>query len=101
MIRRIASISLAALVLAGFASISTAGRADAAVNVVTTLPDLAAITREIGGKDVRVTALALPTQDPHFVDAKPSLALAVSKADLLIIPGLDPEIGWLPTPQLR
>jgi zinc/manganese transport system substrate-binding protein len=100
MIRRIASISLAALVLAGFASITSAGRADAAVNVVTTLPDLAAITREVGGKNVSVTALALPTQDPHFVDAKPSLALAVSKADLLIVAGLDLEIGWLPTLQL-
>jgi zinc/manganese transport system substrate-binding protein len=100
MIRRIASISLAALVLAGFASITTAGRADAAVNVVTTLSDLAAITREVGGKNVSVTALALPTQDPHFVDAKPSLALAVAKADLLVVAGLDLEIGWLPTLQV-
>jgi zinc/manganese transport system substrate-binding protein len=94
--RRLLVISAAALALAA----SLPGRAHAAVNVVTTLPDLGAITREIGGKDVSVTALALPTQDPHFVDAKPSLALAVSRADLLIVAGLDLEIGWLPTLQL-
>jgi zinc/manganese transport system substrate-binding protein len=39
----------------------------------------------------------LPTQDPHFVDAKPSLALTLAKADLLLSVGLDLEIGWLPT----
>jgi zinc/manganese transport system substrate-binding protein len=100
MIRRLVSVTLAALVLAGVASATTSGRAEAAVNVVATLPDLGAITREIGGKNVNVTTLALPTQDPHFVDAKPSLALAVSKADLLIVIGLDLEIGWLPTLQL-
>jgi zinc/manganese transport system substrate-binding protein len=74
--------------------------AHAEVKVVTTLSDLASITQEVGGKNVSVIALALPTQDPHFVDAKPSLALAVMRADLLISVGLDLEIGWLPTLQL-
>jgi zinc/manganese transport system substrate-binding protein len=67
--------------------------------VVATTPDLAAIARQVGGDGIDVTSLALPTQDPHFVDAKPSLALALNHADLLLAQGLDLEIGWLPTLQ--
>jgi zinc/manganese transport system substrate-binding protein len=61
---------------------------------------IAAIAREVGGEKVSVESLALPTQDPHFVDAKPSLALALSKADLLLAVGLGLEVGWLPTLQV-
>ncbi len=96
MLRRHIVTLVAALALAAFAPRS----AHATVKIVTTVPDLAAIAQEVGGKNVSVTALALPTQDPHFVDAKPSLALAVMKADLLIAVGLDLEIGWLPTLQV-
>ncbi|MBN1204806.1 MAG: zinc ABC transporter substrate-binding protein [Myxococcaceae bacterium] len=78
--------------------LSLPARAD--LNIVTTVPDLAALSKTIGGEKVSVTPLALPTQDPHFVDAKPNLALAMNKADLLITIGLDLEIGWLPTLQL-
>ncbi|HVY31907.1 MAG TPA: zinc ABC transporter substrate-binding protein [Polyangiaceae bacterium] len=69
----------------------------AKLNVVATTPDLAAIAREVGGGDVHVVALALPTQDPHFVDAKPHLALELSKANLLLLTGAGLEVGWLPT----
>ncbi|MFT5681878.1 MAG: zinc/manganese transport system substrate-binding protein [Myxococcota bacterium] len=71
----------------------------AGIKVVTTVPDLAAITAAIGGEHVDITPLSLPTQDPHFVDARPSLALALSRADLLVAVGLDLEIGWLPVLQ--
>lgn len=70
--------------------------AEAKVKVVTTLPSLAAIVREVGGDEVDVTALAYPTQDPHFVDARPHLVLALNRADLLIVNGLGLESGWLP-----
>src|SRR5262245_18864980 len=73
--------------------------AAAAVVVVTTTPDLAAIARQVGGASVEVHALALPTQDPHFVDARPNLALLLNKADLLIAQGLELEAGWLPVLQ--
>lgn len=73
--------------------------AHADLRVVATVPDLASLAREVGGNHVHVTALALPTQDPHFVDAKPSLVLEVNKADILIAVGLSLEIGWLPTLQ--
>lgn len=73
-------------------------RAD--LNIVTTVSDLAAISKSIAGDKGTVTVLSLPSQDPHFVDAKPNLALALNKADLLIAVGLDLEIGWLATLQL-
>ncbi len=71
--------------------------AAAEVRVVASTPDLAAIAQAIGGQRVKVTALALPSQDPHYVDARPHLALELAKADLLLVVGAELEIGWLPT----
>ncbi len=68
----------------------------AAVNVVTTTEDLAAISREVGGDRVKVEALARGYQDPHFVEAKPSFIFTMNKADLLVFVGRELEIGWLP-----
>lgn len=72
-------------------------RAD--LKVVATTPDLAAIAQDVGGDHATVGALALPTQDPHFVDARPHLALELARADLLVVVGLGLEVGWLPTLQ--
>jgi len=69
----------------------------AGLRIVATVPDLGAIAKEVGGANVTVSTLALPTQDPHFVDAKPNLALDLSRADMLLLLGLDMEVGWLPT----
>jgi len=69
--------------------------AAAAINVVTTTEDLAALTREVGGEKVKVEALARGYQDPHFVEAKPSLVSKLISADLLIAVGRELEIGWL------
>jgi zinc/manganese transport system substrate-binding protein len=71
----------------------------AQLNVVTTVPDLAALAKAVGGDKATVTSVSVPTQDPHFVDAKPNLALLLNKADLLIAVGLELELGWLPTLQ--
>ena len=73
--------------------------AAAAVKVVATVPDLAALAKAVGGDKVTVISLALPTQDPHFVDAKPSLVIDLNNADLLVAVGLSLEIGWLPVLQ--
>ncbi len=67
------------------------------IRVVTTVPDLAALAEAVGGDRVSVRSLALPTQDAHFVDARPNMALLLNRADLLILVGLDLEVGWLPT----
>jgi zinc/manganese transport system substrate-binding protein len=72
------------------------GHATAAVNVVTTTEDLAALTKEVGGDKVKVEALARGYQDPHFVEPKPSFILKLHSADLLIAVGRELEIGWLP-----
>lgn len=70
--------------------------AHAKLNVVATTPDLAAIAREVGGDKVEITTLARPTEDPHFVDAKPGFIVKLNKADALIEGGAELEIGWLP-----
>ncbi len=70
--------------------------AEAKVRVVSTLQDFASIAATIGGDRVETTALAKGYQDPHFVDAKPSFVLQLSRADLLIVAGLELEIGYLP-----
>ena len=68
----------------------------ATVRVVTSLQDFASITDAVGGKRVETFALAKGYQDPHFVEPKPSFVLKLSKADLLIVAGLELEVGYLP-----
>jgi zinc/manganese transport system substrate-binding protein len=85
-------VLLFALVLLAFGT-----KAEAKLNIVTTTADLASVAKEIGGERVDVMAIALATQDPHFVDARPHLALELAKADLLLSVGLSLEVGWLPT----
>ncbi len=87
--------------LAALATVAAAPPAVADVKVVATVPSLAAIAKEVGGKHVSVTAISLPTQDAHFVDAKPSLVLKLNKADALLAIGADLEIGWLPALQTQ
>jgi zinc/manganese transport system substrate-binding protein len=70
--------------------------AEAKLNVVATLPDYGAIATEIGGDKVKVTSLARGTEDPHFVDAKPSFIRTLNQADVLLEGGAELEIGWLP-----
>src|ERR1043165_6882394 len=73
-----------------------ASAAQAKLNVVATTPDLASIAREIGGDRIDLSMLARPTEDPHFVDAKPSFIVKLNRADVLIEGGAELEIGWLP-----
>ena len=68
----------------------------AKVNVVATLPVFGALAQEIGGDRINVVSLARANQDPHFLDAKPSYVVELSKADILIQGGLELEVGWLP-----
>jgi zinc/manganese transport system substrate-binding protein len=77
-------------------SIAVAVSAHAKLNVVATLPDFGSLAREIGGDKVTVTVLAKPTEDPHFVDARPSFVVQLRTADVLIEGGAELEIGWLP-----
>ena len=68
----------------------------APLKVVTTIADLASLTREIGGDRVDAQSIARGYQDPHFVEPKPSFLLQLRNAELLEAVGLELEIGWLP-----
>jgi zinc/manganese transport system substrate-binding protein len=75
---------------------ATLGAPAGKLNVVTTTPDLGALAREIGGDRVDVKSLAKSTEDPHFVDAKPSHIVTLNKANVLVDGGAELELGWLP-----
>ena len=89
--------SLAKLATVAAIALAALGTSVAAkLNVVATTPDLAAVAQAIGGDLVDVKALAKPTEDPHFVDAKPSHIVTLNRADVLIEGGAELEMGWLP-----
>jgi zinc/manganese transport system substrate-binding protein len=77
-------------------SLLAAHTVHAKLNVVATTPELAAIARDVGGDRVEVVSLAKPTEDPHFVDPKPSFVVKLAHADVLVEGGAELEIGWLP-----
>ena len=85
-----------ALAMAALIASLTGAMPARTLNVVATTPDLAALARAIGGNAIDVKALAKPTEDPHFVDAKPSHIVTLNRADVLIDGGAELEIGWLP-----
>src|SRR5581483_2905432 len=79
-----------------FSTLLCAFSTEAKLNVVATLPDFGSLAREIGGDKVDVLVLAKPTEDPHFVDARPSFVVSLRNADVLIDGGAELELGWLP-----
>ena len=68
----------------------------AALHVVSSIPTLGSLAKEVGGSHVEVESLGKGYQDPHFVEPKPNLMLVLNRADLLLHVGLELEIGWLP-----
>jgi len=84
------------LAIAAAALIAPSTAAAKKLNVVTATTDLAALAQEVGGDKINVDSIAKGYQDPHFVEAKPSFLLKLRQADLLIVVGLQLEIGWLP-----
>jgi zinc/manganese transport system substrate-binding protein len=73
--------------------------AQAALNVLSTVPEWAALAQEIGGDKVRVSSATTALQDPHHIDARPSLIARARTADLLLATGAELEVGWLPVVQ--
>ena len=66
------------------------------LDIVTTTTDLSAIAKAIAGDSATVTSIATGTEDPHFLQAKPSYIMRARKADLWIRTGMELEIGWEP-----
>lgn len=70
--------------------------AHAALNVFACEPEWAALARELGGPDVQVFAATTGRQDPHRIEARPSLIAQMRRADLVVCSGAELEAGWLP-----
>lgn len=70
--------------------------ASAQLRVFACEPEWSALAEEIGGELVQVTSATHALQDPHYVEARPSLISKVRRADLVVCSGAQLEIGWLP-----
>ncbi len=73
-----------------------AAPAQAVVNVFACEPEWAALATELGGDRVKVSSATTALQDPHRIEARPSLIARTRNADLLACTGLELEVGWLP-----
>jgi zinc/manganese transport system substrate-binding protein len=80
---------------AAFLALS-ASPAEAALRVVASTPDVADMTRQIGGDRVTVQTIAEGGQDPHKVPVKPSFVTKLNRADALVVNGLGLEHAFLP-----
>ncbi len=70
--------------------------AHATVNIFATTPEWGALATELGGDKVNVYTATNALQDPHHVEAKPSLIARARNADMLVATGAELEIGWIP-----
>ena len=82
--------------IAAAATAFAALSAHATLNVFTTVPEWAALAEEIGGDKVKAYSATNALQDPHRVEARPSLIARARSADLVIATGAELEVGWLP-----
>jgi len=95
---RYATIHKTVISLVAFAACLTADAAAHAqgLRVCCSVPDLTSLVQAVGGENVSVTAFAKGTEDPHFIEAKPSFVKSLSQANLLVVLGLGMEVGWSP-----
>ena len=68
----------------------------AALNIFATVPEWGALAEELGGDKVKVYVATNALQDPHRVEARPSLITRARGADLVVATGAELEVGWLP-----
>jgi zinc/manganese transport system substrate-binding protein len=72
------------------------GQSQAALNVFACEPEWGALAKELGGDSVRVYTATTARQDPHRIEARPSLIAKMRQADLVVCTGAELEAGWLP-----
>ncbi len=80
--------------LAGLLLVAQPARAE--LGVLACEPEWAALVEEVGGDKVRVSSATTAKQDPHRIEARPSLIARARSADLLVCTGAELEVGWLP-----
>jgi len=87
---------IAVLALGLLASVAFGPTSAAAVNVVATTSSMGMLARTVGGDSLKITVLSPPDRDAHYLLARPSMMVALRRADLLLAVGAELEIGWLP-----
>lgn len=70
--------------------------AQAALRVMACEPEWGALVQEIGARQIELTVATTAMQDPHQIQARPSLLAKARQADLLVCTGAELEAGWLP-----
>jgi zinc/manganese transport system substrate-binding protein len=75
---------------------TAASPALAALDVLATVPEWGALAGELGGDKVKVSVATNALQDPHHIEARPSLIARARNADLIVATGAELEVGWLP-----
>ncbi len=81
--------------------LAVAWPAAAALNVFACTPEWGALAKELGAERVTVHTATSALQDPHRIEARPSLIAAARRADLMVCTGAELEIGWLPLVQTQ
>ena len=87
--------------IAAIALALVAAPALAALNVFATVPEWGALAKELGGDKIDVYTATNALQDPHHIEAKPSLIARARSADVVVATGAELEIGWLPLVMLQ
>jgi zinc/manganese transport system substrate-binding protein len=82
-----------------FLMLSASPAALAALNIFASTPEWGALARELGGDKANVYVASTALQDPHRIEARPSLIARARSADLMVSTGAQLEIGWLPLVQ--
>jgi zinc/manganese transport system substrate-binding protein len=82
--------------LFALSALLAAGAVHATLNVFACEPEWGALVKELGGDDVKVYTATTALQDPHHIQARPSLIAKMRQADLVVCTGAELEIGWLP-----
>lgn len=77
-------------------ALPVASPALAALNIFACTPEWGALSKEVGGDKANVYVATNALQDPHRVEARPSLIARARSADLIVCTGAQLEIGWLP-----
>ena len=83
-------------IVAALAATLSATAAPAAVDVFACVPEWGALASELGGDKVSVYVASTAKQDPHRIEARPSLIARMRSAEIAVCNGADLEIGWLP-----
>ena len=89
-------VKLSKYLIAVAAAFALSHPAHAALDVFACEPEWAALSKEVGGDKVSVYQATTALQDPHRIEARPSLIAHTRAADLLVCTGADLELGWLP-----